>query len=225
MPLHDPATRRHQARRFEAQTAQRRCRLADENPVVGPRRTRDVPKPFDRVHFGHASGAALPSHPVATNPPADLVLSPLGGDARPFEEWLTTFHFASVVLDPYTNESSWILPTAARILRNFRGAAVRVNFVVTCGPDEARSYLGPLADEFLVFADPDRAVVKGLGLGSLPAFVFVRIDGTIAAVAEGWDPVTWRHVSEAIAAATSWSRPLIPDASDPSAFSGTPSLG
>ncbi len=91
---------------------------------------------------------------MATNPPADLVLSPLGGRARPLVEWLTTFHLATVALDPYTNESSWILDTAARILRDFSGAAVRVNFLITCGPDEARQFLGPLAEEFLVFCDP-----------------------------------------------------------------------
>ncbi|MEY2959306.1 MAG: hypothetical protein RLZZ01_1874, partial [Actinomycetota bacterium] len=48
--------------------------------------------------------------------PNDLPLQPLGGEARQLDEWLTTFHLASVVLDPYTNESSWILKTAVRIL-------------------------------------------------------------------------------------------------------------
>ena len=73
----------------------------------------------------------LPSHPVATNPPTDLVLAPLGAEARPLADWLTTFHLASVVLDPYTNESSWILPTATRILEGLRGSDARVNFLVT----------------------------------------------------------------------------------------------
>ena len=53
---------------------------------------------------------------MATNPPSDLVLAPLGAEPRPLDDWLTTFHLASVVLDPYTNESSWILKTATRIL-------------------------------------------------------------------------------------------------------------
>ena len=38
------------------------------------------------------------------NPSPDVVLTALDGDARPLEEWLTTFHLASVVLDPFTNE-------------------------------------------------------------------------------------------------------------------------
>jgi len=162
---------------------------------------------------------------VATNPPVDLELSPLGGDARPLREWLTTFHLATVALDPYTNESSWILETAARILRGFRGAAVRVNFLITCESDEAREFLGPLAEEFLVFCDPDRKAVKALGLTTLPAFVFVRIDGTVQASAEGWNPMEWRTVAHAIAEATSWLPPDIPGPKDPRAFAGTPALG
>ena len=162
---------------------------------------------------------------MATDPSGDLVLTPLHGDPRSLQEWLTTFHLASVVLDPYTNQSSWILPTARRILHNFRGAAVRVNFLITCGPDEARAFLGPLADEFLVFCDPDRAAVKSLDLSSLPAFVFVRGDGKLAASAEGWDPAAWRNVAREIASTTSWSSPTVPEAGDPSPFEGSPAAG
>jgi len=162
---------------------------------------------------------------VASNPPADLVLSPVGGDPRPLSQWLTTFHLASVVLDPYTNESAWILDTAARILADFRGAAVRVNFLLTCGPDDAKQFLGPLADEFLVFCDPDRIAVKALGLDALPAFVFVRIDSTVQAAAEGWDPLAWRDVAHTIAKATAWSSPVVPEDGDPAAYAGTPALG
>ncbi len=59
-------------------------------------------------------------------------------------EWLTTFHLASVVLDPYTNESSWVLKSAVRILEEFRGSHARVNFIVTADDDDARAFLGPL---------------------------------------------------------------------------------
>lgn len=153
------------------------------------------------------------------------MLSALNGDTRPLEEWVTTFHLASVVLDPYTNESSWVLPTAVRILDALRGADVRVNLVVTCGPDEAAEYLGPLAEQFLVFCDPDRTFVRALGVGSLPAFVFVRGDGTVQASAEGWDPSGWRAVATAIARTTSWIAPRIPAPGDPSPFRGTTALG
>ena len=162
---------------------------------------------------------------MASNPALDTTLMSLGGETRPLEEWLTTFHLASVVLDPYTNESSWVLKPAARILDALRGADVRVNFVATCGPADAARFLGPLAEEFLVFCDPDRAFVKGLGLATLPAFVFVRVDGTVPAAAEGWNPVTWHHVAEVIAETTAWTVPSLVAPGDPSPFHGTPALG
>ena len=158
---------------------------------------------------------------MAVTPLLELVLAPLDGDPRPLKDWLTTFHLATVALDPYTNESSWILETAKRILDDLRGADVRVNFLVTSDAEGARSFLGPLADEFLVFVDPDREVVKGLGLTELPAFVFVRIDGTVHASAQGWNPMAWRAVAESIADVTAWSKPVIPIATDPLAYAGT----
>jgi hypothetical protein len=162
---------------------------------------------------------------VATNPPPDLLLSPLGAEARPLSEWLTTFHLATVALDPYTNESSWILRTATRILEGLRGSDARVNFLVTADADDTRTFLGPLVDRFLVFTDPDRIAVKSLGLTQLPAFVFVRVDGTVQAVAEGWTSSSWRAVADAIAGATAWSTPDIPLVGDPGPFHGSPALG
>ena len=168
---------------------------------------------------------ALPLSLVASNVALDVSLSTIGGETRPLSEWLTTFHLASVVLDPYTNESSWVLSAAARVLEAFRGANVRVNLVVTCSPAEATEYLGPLAQQFMVFCDPDRAFVRTLGLGSLPAFVFVRSDGAVAASAEGWTPSEWRAVAKTIADTCAWMPPTIPAAGDPSPFHGTPALG
>lgn len=173
--------------------------------------------------LGRPERASLRSLAVATKLPDNLPLSPLGGAARDLEEWLTTFHLASVVLDPYTNESSWILKTAARILDAFRGCDARVNFVVTAGDDDARAFLGPLAEQFLVFCDPDRAVVRAMGLQQLPAFVFTRVDSEVVDAAEGWNPAEWRRVAETIAEATSWRPPLIPAPGDPRPFTGSPS--
>jgi hypothetical protein len=184
------------------------------------------------MHCRHATAVlgagdrrSLPSLAVAKNPPPDLVLAPLGATSRPLEEWLTTFHLASVVLDPYTNESAWVLRPAIRILEALRGSDARVNLVVTGDDEAAHAFLGPHASEFLVFCDPDRMFVKALGLEALPAFVFVRVDGTVVAVAEGWHPQTWRDVAEAIAEATSWTAPAIPIAGDPGPFRGSPALG
>ena len=43
---------------------------------------------------------------MASTVALDIKLTTLGGESRPLEEWVTTFHLASVVLDPYTNERS-----------------------------------------------------------------------------------------------------------------------
>ena len=174
--------------------------------------------------MGRDGPGALPLAAVASTIALDTTLTSLNGEQRPLHEWVTMFHLASVVLDPYTNESSWILPTAVRVLEAFRGADVRVNLVVTCGPEEARTYLGPLADQFMVFCDADRSFVRGIGVSTLPALVFVQGNGTVTA-AEGWDPAAWRAVAKTIAANTAWLPPTIPAAGDPSPFHGTPAAG
>jgi hypothetical protein len=161
---------------------------------------------------------------VAKDPPPDLALNPLGGETRPLGEWLTTFHLATVALDPYTNESAWILTTAVRVLEGLRGSDARVNLLVTAAEEDVRAFLGPLVKQFLVFVDDDRAAVKALGLEALPAFVFVRVDGTVPAAAEGWNPSDWRSVAETIAATTAWEAPDIPLVGDPGPFHGTPAL-
>jgi len=156
----------------------------------------------------------------------DIELHPLEGTARPLGQWLTTFPLATVVLDPYTHESSWILDTALRILAGFRGADVRVSFVVTgTDPEGALRFLGPLTDEILAFTDPDRSLVEALGLVALPAFVVVRQDGWVVGTAEGWDPVAWRNLADDLAVLTSWSRPEVPAVDDPAPYAGTSALG
>jgi hypothetical protein len=162
---------------------------------------------------------------VASDPPGDLLLSPIDGDARSLGQWLTTFHFACVVIDPYTNESAWILETARRIMTDFREAAVRVAWMVCGSAGDAAAFLGPPADEFLTFADPERTFVKAIGIRYLPAFVFVRIDGTVQAVAEGWQPTEWQAVADAIATTTAWTRSVIPGPQDPPPFKGSPANG
>ena len=162
---------------------------------------------------------------MASNPPSDLVLSPLGAAPRPLAEWLTTFHLATVVLDPYTNESSWVLKPAVRILGGLRDSHARVNLMVTAGEADTRAFLGPLTQQFLVFCDPDRTAVRALGLEALPAFVFVAVDGNVVDTAEGWDPAAWRRVAGEIARWTKWQAPTIPLPGDPGPFRGSPALG
>jgi hypothetical protein len=162
---------------------------------------------------------------VATDPPADLTLTPLNGESRTIDQQLTTFQLAVVVLDPYTNESAWVLETAGRVLEHFRGASARIAFLLTCTAEEARQFLGPWADRVLTFADPDRTFVKALDLGELPAFVHIRQDRTILGVAQGWDPMEWRAVAQGLARANAWSAPVIPLPGDPSPYAGTSAVG
>jgi hypothetical protein len=142
------------------------------------------------------------------------------------KELLLMFHLVFVALDPFTNESAWILPTAARILTVFDQADCRVAWLVAgATPEECRLFLGPWADQILTFADPDREAVKAFGLERLPALVHLGIDGTIVGAAEGWDPAAWRAVTERLAKAMSWRAPAIPAPRDPAPFPGTPALG
>ena len=67
---------------------------------------------------------------------------------------------ATVVLDPYTNESSWVLKSAVRLLEELRGCHARVSLLVTANETDTRHFLGPITDDFLTFTDPDRSVVK-----------------------------------------------------------------
>ena len=152
----------------------------------------------------------------------DLELTPLEGETRTLGDFMTTFPLVPVVLDPYTNESAWILDTAHRVLTHFKGAGCRPCWIVTCGVDDAKTYLGPYADEFLSFADPSRNAAKALGVEEAPALLLVRMDGEVTAKAEGWNSDEWRDVTEAIAEMTHWSRPPMPAVGDPATYSGTP---
>lgn len=162
---------------------------------------------------------------MATAPPHEIELNPLQGDPRPLGDWVTTFHLAVVVLDPYTYESSWIIDTASRILASYNAADVRTAWLVTGTAEQAEEFLGPKAEEFLTFADPDRAFVKGLELESLPAFVHIDHALNIVGAAEGWKPAEWRDVATTLSKQMSWSRPSIPDEGDPTPYPGTPALG
>ncbi len=159
---------------------------------------------------------------VATDPPPDLTLVPLGGRPRSIHELLVTFHLLLVAFDPYEEQSSWLLPTATRVLRGFDQADVRVAVLVTADAPDARLWLGPHAKEFRVFIDPDRTAVKGFGLKELPAAVFLAMDGTIMQAAEGWQPGDWRKVVDKVASVTGWKAPLVPSPKDPAPFAGSP---
>ena len=155
----------------------------------------------------------------------DTPFTSLSGDTRPLEEWTTTFHLAlggarSVHLRERVDPGhGWA------ILRTFAEADCRTAFVVTCDVEAARQFIGPWADDLLVFVDPDRLAVKGLGLEQLPAFVHVNQANQVEAKAEGWDPDAWRAVSVNLAERMRWGRPTIPAARRSCPLRGYPRVG
>jgi hypothetical protein len=159
--------------------------------------------------------------PAVTTAPPDLSVTALGGEPRTLEEWVTTFHLVLVAIDPYTDQSAWILDTSGRILDNFAEADCRVGWLVASDEDDARTFLGPWADRFLTLVDPDRSVIKGLGLERLPALVHIRQDLVVVGAAEGWHPAEWRSITDNLGAIMSWSRPQVPLVGDPSPFEGS----
>ncbi len=159
---------------------------------------------------------------MASDPSGDLLLTPVGGQGRTVSQWLTTFHLLVIALDPYTNESAWILPTAARIIKTFEQADCRVALLVTADERDCRRFLGPVTDEVLTFADPARAAVKAFGFEHLPAIVHLAMDGTIVNSAEGWQPAQWRQVTDRLAQHMRWSAPTLPAPKDPGPFEGSP---
>jgi hypothetical protein len=195
---------------------------------VAPRSLRSLAVADTRSDSSLDANAARTA-PIGRQLPPELTLTPLvggaAGQSRPLMDWLTTFHLASVILDPYTNESSWILRAATRILEPFRGSDARINLIVTSGPKDAQAFLGPLAAQFLVFCDADRSLVQAMGLSELPAFAFIRVDGVVAACAQGWNPPEWGAVADSIAETTWWSSITVPGPNDPGAFRGSPALG
>ena len=161
---------------------------------------------------------------AATTVPADAELGTLGGVSYTLREWVTTFHLVVAVIDPYTDESAWLLDTAGRILSVFSGADCRVAWLVTAAEADAKQFLGPWAKDLLTLLDPDRTLVKSLGLERLPALVHIRQDLSVAGVAEGWKPSEWQSVTDHLGEVMSWSKPRIPAVGDPSPFLGSPAL-
>jgi hypothetical protein len=155
----------------------------------------------------------------------DIQLQPLGGEARSLREWTTTFHLVLVVLDPFTFESAWILETAGKLLRDFAEADCRVAWLITGSEGNARQFLGPWAEEVLTYVDPERDVVKALGLERLPAIVHLNLDHAIEASAEGWNPREWQGVADQLAKVMSWSTPNVAKLGGPGAYEGSPALG
>ena len=201
MALDDPPAGDDEARRVEAEPAQRRRRSRapatrrrrrGPGPRSGAARS-GAPGPYrprsgePAALLGPISGRLLPSHPVATNPPPDLVLTPLGGEARPARgvaDDVPPRHRRPRPLHQRELVDPAARPT--RILEGLRGSrrpgqlprhrrrpttparsSVRSSSASSCSPT------------------PTAPRSRRSGLTELPAFVFVRVDGTRAGGGRG----------------------------------------
>ncbi len=153
-----------------------------------------------------------------------MILDSVQGQGYPVRDWLTSYPLVMVALDPYTHESAWILETAGALLRHYMPSDVRCAWLVAADDDGCKQFLGPWAEEFLTFADPDRSAISALELERLPSLVAIRPD-LATQVAAGWDPTAWRAIAHDLSAMLSWSSPLIPRPGDPVPYEGTPAAG
>lgn len=161
---------------------------------------------------------------MPADPPADLVLTPINGQGRSLQQWLTNFHLLLIALDPYTNEGAWILPIATRIISTFEQADCRVALLLPADADDCRRFLGPVAQGVLTFSDPDRSAIGGFGIERMPAIIHLAMDGTVEGAAQGWNPAEWKAVTSGLATKMRWTSPLIPAPGDPGPFHGSPAL-
>lgn len=156
---------------------------------------------------------------MAKDPDPSLELTTVRGVTRSIDDWTTSFHLALVVL-PGRPEAAAYVRIGRRLAATLGGSDCRPAFLIIGNERAAQRVLGPAIDEGLVFLDPDGTAAKGLGVAKTPAFVHVRLNGTIGGSAEGWDPPAWKTAVGQLAKEMAWTRPLIPAAGDPRPFAG-----
>ncbi len=145
---------------------------------------------------------------MAKNPDPTLELATSKGVSRTLDDWSTMFQLCLVILPDRPEASAWI-PVARRIFEVLGDSDCRTAYVVTSTPQIARRILGDDEDRVATFVDPDRDLVRSLGLEHLPALVFLRQDTTVGAATEGWDPAEWQRVAREVARAMAWSVPEV----------------
>jgi len=148
---------------------------------------------------------------VAKNPDPTLALTTSAGVTRSLDDWTTMFHLCLVILPDRPEAARWV-PVARRIFDVLGDSDARTAYVIPSSAAIAERILGDAADMSMVFLDPDRTLITGLGLEHLPAFVHIRQDTSVGAAAEGWNPTEWQKVAKEIAGAMAWS---VPDVAPP----------
>jgi hypothetical protein len=146
---------------------------------------------------------------MAQDPDPTVELTTTRGVTRTLDDWTTTFHLALTVL-PGRPEAASFVRIGKRIADVLGGSNCRPAFLVVGNERAARRVLGGALDDYLCFLDPEGAFVKSAGLTKLPAFTYIRLDGTLGSAAEGWDPDAWDDAVEHLAKEMAWSRPQVP---------------
>ena len=139
-----------------------------------------------------------------------MALETISGSSRSIDDWTTMFQLCLVIL-PDEMEATKYFPITDQIFKVLGDADCRTAFVVPTTSAVARRILGKRADEVMTFIDPDRSLMAGLGITSLPALVHIRQDTSVGEVAEGWNPTEWQRVAKSIAKAMAWSAPGFKD--------------
>jgi len=152
---------------------------------------------------------------MAQNPDPRLAITSYTGVTRTLDDWATVFSLALIVL-PDRPEGSSFVPVVERIFATFGESDVRTIVCVPSTTAITKRILGSLVDEYLVWCDPDRALVTALGLERLPAFVHLRQDTTLVAAAQGWSPTEWQRIADQIAKQEHWTSPIVSGPGDPS---------
>ncbi len=155
---------------------------------------------------------------MAKDPDPSLMLAILQGDERTLDDWTTMFHLCLIFLPPDPDDAVLWIPVAQQIFHTFGDADCHTAFVIPGSPDVARQVLGDVAHEYMVYVDPQRALIKSLGLTRLPAFVHLRQNTTVACATEGWDPIEWQSVANEIGKVMAWTVPEVPVGPPPAAF-------
>ena len=156
---------------------------------------------------------------MAQDPDLTVELTTARGVTRTLDDWTTTFHLALTVL-PGRPEASVYVRIGRRITDVLGGSDCRTAFLIVGNERAARRVLGATIDDYLTFVDPEGAFVRAAGLARVPAFAYIRVDGSLGGSAEGWDPNAWNDAVERLAKEMAWSRPPIPAPGDPPPFAG-----
>jgi hypothetical protein len=156
---------------------------------------------------------------MAQNPNPSLALTSLSGVTRTVDDWATIFNLAIVML-PARAEAAAFVPVIKRIYATFGDSDVRTTIWIPSTPTIARRILGPLADDFLTFCDPDGALASSLAIERLPAFVHLRQDTTLVNSAQGWSPSEWQKVADGVAKHVHWTSPNIASNKNPAPSPG-----